>query len=1271
MLEVMKPMDASSAVRPQAGKPCHTHNAFSSLPKTLSEAMKHPSPQREDCEFNLGKALELRCVNSGKTTVCGECETCTLTHKLRDVREWFSRFGDHSKKRFMLGLLRRTRSIDMLKNLVLLLQPTLNKDYTYARSRTNPSLETDTATLSSDRAISASTVEQITISMWEWFSRANYWTKMNFALSLLQMCAVHLLHTLYTQARTLLASELKAAESLAEENFYEASSVTSTEYTHHSEDHPELELLSMSRTDYSAIVENPFTGESVTLPVGAFGNKNTNRIAGGAAGSHDSASISEDTGTLDPMILVIPTSAKAYAGVQKYKDFIRCLPVHLAKLILSKLDMASLYNALCVSPNWRKLAEEVRLEFGVNQQLKEEVMLMQGAAAHGANPVYANDIDVLVPNLEPGTHQVLRTSDDVIETTFKSEISFETAFSGVSTKKVIMEERNVYCGAYNVMVVVDAEDSHRVMHTDGSHLIALGSKDRKVRFIDCDSGKETGPLITGHAGSVRCCFLVQDKGIVLSGSYDTSVRCWSIETGQCLKILRGHQDTVMCITVLGDVVATGAKDNRCKIWSLETGKSKQTFKHRAPVLAVALSDEMCISGCEAGRVKVWELRSGDLIKVLTGHHGPVTGIKFDRWHIITASRDGYALAWSALGRHSRCLTAFRHPKEVLCLEFKYLRVITGSADGRLRIWNMVTGQCCRIMRGNSRSDPILSIIAIADRITVNTLNNLLVMNFEPVQWDYSLETDHVPPLVQYGSYSDAPVRAQPYSYIRAQRMKKAGAANTKIVHHDSPPPEPTTGQVLLQHQYRAAQLPHSAKGLSTRSLESAKQIQSSPWRPDTALFSSPEQSLCESPRQDKREMVETYVATTGKRTVHPPPTQSQASGGKYKSRVRSAPSQFSVTIKETPDEDDSDVTREVTHMGRRISWAFDKPLVPKDKDISLSEMKSLLRSQIRMKAESVVPPDFIYLTVSTIQKSMVDSETNHNTKANMQDWKPRAVTLRKRPNSSPSRIDPRTKVPVDQLGLDTLLSEDGTMSEVSDHRSSIRSVKPKEQPKPPPVPEKESFSTMCTSTPVTPSQKNRMHPERTRTTVPRGRIIRPISAGPLGVDEDGNRTGSTMHAHPVAHRPPRPVTAPVKVRPMSVKSVPASIAPSLPGAGSFSTRPRSQPMSSSAHEANCNVPMLMYPREVREKAAALREQRKSRQAPMQLGSDGRPLGRVSMYNQPMREHVTFELRTHQQEEEHMANIEKLYTDQKRKEQLQQDKQRRAVWLAVATGNLSS
>ncbi|CAL1542800.1 unnamed protein product [Lymnaea stagnalis] len=1209
------------------------NNPFVSPSNVLSEIMKHPSSHKEEHEFNIGQALELRCKNTPTYTACGQCQTCTLTSKIKEFKEWFFRFGDHSKKRFMLGLLRRIRSVDLLKNLITLLQPVVNKDQTYARARTHPSLKTDVATISSDRAMNSNQVEQVTISTWEWFSHATYWTKMNFALNLLQKCDAHLIYELYMQARTLLASEIKAEETLKEVDPYEAASIKSTEYSYHSFEHPELELLSRTRSVYTPVVVNPFTGETMT-------RKKQNSVS--ETTSYEMTLEDQPSCNVDPLLLVIPTSAKAYAGVSQHKDFIRCLPVHLAKMILSMLDMVSLYNALCVSPNWRKLADEVKSEIGVNQQLREEVMLMQGAAAHSANPVYANDIDVLVPELDPNTHEVI-PSGDVIKTTFKSEMNFDTAYSGIKTKKVIMEERNVYCGAYNVMVVVDGEDPNRVMHTDGSQIIALGSKDRKVRFIDCTSGKETPPVIIGHAGSIRCCYLMKDQGKVLSGSYDTSVRCWSLKDGECLKILRGHQDTVMVIVVHGDVVATGAKDNHCKIWNLQTGKCQKTFKHQATVLAVALSQDICISGCEAGKVKVWELVSGNLIKTLTGHHEPVTGIKFDRWHIVTGSKDGYVLGWSAVGSHSRCIAALRHPKEVLCLEFTYLRVITGSADGRVRIWNLITGQCCRIMRGNSRSDPILSMVAIGDRITVNTLNSLLVMNFEKVNWDYSLQSDQVPPLVQYGSYSDAPVRSQPYPYIRAQRMSKAGATNSKIVHHDHASPDSNTRQVLLQQQYRATQLPHSAKSLSSRSLYNARCVQSMTGMSDGLPSTSEVAQTQLSPHQEKTCNPEQSVGSIkkGQHSVHG--SQSAA-----RSRVHSTPSQFSVTIKEQEEE------KEPLHITRRISWAFEKPLIPRDKNISLSEIKALLRSQIRMKTERVVPPDFIYLTVSTIQKSINKSETNFNTKRNMQDWKPDADTVKKRPNSSPSRIDPRTKVPVEELGLESFMTEDGTVSEFSDKWS----VKTKEQPKSDVVKTKECYSTVCMATPVLPGPHASLHPIKVKTTVPPGWVIRPISAGPLGSD------GKT-HV-PLVPQPPRPITAPGKTGCTSVKSIPASIAPSLAGVGGLLQRSKPYPLVSTSQYETSNVPMLMYPKEVKEKAAELLEGRKHRYGQIEIGPEGRAIGRVSIYNQPMREHVKFELRTHLQEEEQMAEIKRQHEEQGKSKLNNEERKKRAAWLAMAS-----
>jgi len=191
------------------------------------------------------------------------------------------------------------------------------------------------------------------------------------------------------------------------------------------------------------------------------------------------------------------------------------------------------------------------------------------------------------------------------------------------------------------------------------------------------------------------------------------------------------------------------------------------------VQTVHVSDTLVVSGCEGGKVKVWDIEQASLLKSLDGHHGAITCVKFDDYHIITGSLDCYAMAWSAIGKHKKCLQAFRHPKEVLCLEFLCCRVVTGSADGKVRIWNLLNGDCLRIIRGNSKNDAITTIRASGDRMIVNTLSNLLIFNFEAVQWDYNLDPERPEGLGNLNIYAKTPPRKLARSHVRAHKLMRA------------------------------------------------------------------------------------------------------------------------------------------------------------------------------------------------------------------------------------------------------------------------------------------------------------------------------------------------------------------------------------------------------------------------------------------------------------------------------------------------------------------
>lgn len=116
---------------------------------------------------------------------------------------------------------------------------------------------------------------------------------------------------------------------------------------------------------YSTLTRSPISGKTLPISTPCFDDTDDEGFDDGSLES------------IDPACIVMPASTKAHSGVSKYKDFVRFLPVHLAKNILGFLDQSSLHNCICVSKNWRSLAEEVHKEFFVNQHLREDVMLMQ------------------------------------------------------------------------------------------------------------------------------------------------------------------------------------------------------------------------------------------------------------------------------------------------------------------------------------------------------------------------------------------------------------------------------------------------------------------------------------------------------------------------------------------------------------------------------------------------------------------------------------------------------------------------------------------------------------------------------------------------------------------------------------------------------------------------------------------------------------------------------------------------------------------------------
>lgn len=76
----------------------------------------------------------------------------------------------------------------------------------------------------------------------------------------------------------------------------------------------------------------------------------------------------------------------------------------------------------------------------------------------------------------------------------------------------------------NLLVLHHREDPSRVIHYNGGRMVALGSKDRSVRLLDTTLMKQVPPVMHGHAGSVRAVLVCEERELVISASYDLSIR---------------------------------------------------------------------------------------------------------------------------------------------------------------------------------------------------------------------------------------------------------------------------------------------------------------------------------------------------------------------------------------------------------------------------------------------------------------------------------------------------------------------------------------------------------------------------------------------------------------------------------------------------------------------------------------------------------------------------------------------------------------------------
>ncbi|CAI5971261.1 unnamed protein product [Closterium sp. NIES-64] len=249
---------------------------------------------------------------------------------------------------------------------------------------------------------------------------------------------------------------------------------------------------------------------------------------------------------------------------------------------------------------------------------------------------------------------------------------------------------------------------------------------------------------SGHTEAVLAVAFSPDSKQLASGSGDTTVRFWDVDTQTPLKTRAGHKNWVLSLAWSPDAkwLATGGMDAHVLLWESPAGeKDPVALKVReegsggqgggwagfgfvtAAVAEGAWSPDakwLATGGMDA-HVLLWESPAGEKDPVaLKGHRKWITAIAWEAGHrkwitaiawepahvalpcrrLASASRDGDVRVWDAV-RRATLFILTGHTLAVTSLRWGGDGVIySGSRDCTVRMWSAVNGAALQQLKGH-------------------------------------------------------------------------------------------------------------------------------------------------------------------------------------------------------------------------------------------------------------------------------------------------------------------------------------------------------------------------------------------------------------------------------------------------------------------------------------------------------------------------------------------------------------------------------------------
>lgn len=182
----------------------------------------------------------------------------------------------------------------------------------------------------------------------------------------------------------------------------------------------------------------------------------------------------------------------------------------------------------------------------------------------------------------------------------------------------------------------------------------------------------------GHTLATEAMAFSPDGRAVATGSKDGCVKLWGVHSGFCMATFSNHEAVVSALTFsANDVIISASYDGTVRAFDIRRYRNFRIMVGPPPrrqfgCIAADSAGDLIAAGCvDTFEIIVWSLRTGQVLEVLNGHKGPVSGIAFRplRGTLASSSWDRSIRLWDMYERKGSC-EVLEHSKEVLAVCYR-------------------------------------------------------------------------------------------------------------------------------------------------------------------------------------------------------------------------------------------------------------------------------------------------------------------------------------------------------------------------------------------------------------------------------------------------------------------------------------------------------------------------------------------------------------------------------------------------------------------------